>query len=61
MRRFPTANHLAAWAGVAPGNNQSAGKRYSGTTRKGDRALTVALVEHADVAGAKKSQHRSVR
>lgn len=44
MRRFPTANHLAAWAGVTPGNNESAGKSYSGTTRHGDRALTVALV-----------------
>src|SRR5271157_1515954 len=33
MSRFPTANHLSAWAGVAPGNNESAGKRYSGTTR----------------------------
>jgi transposase len=29
MSRFPSANHLAAWAGVAPGNHESAGKRYS--------------------------------
>ena len=50
MSRFPTADHLAAWAGVAPGNNESAGKRYSGTTRKGDRALTVALVQAAHAA-----------
>jgi transposase len=50
MSRFPTANHLSAWAGVAPGNNESAGKRYSGTTRKGDRALTVALVQAAHAA-----------
>src|SRR5207244_285535 len=33
MSRFPTAAHLAAWAGVAPGNNESAGKRRSGKTR----------------------------
>jgi len=50
MSRFPTANHLAAWAGVAPGNNESAGKRYSGTIRHGDRALTVALVQAAHAA-----------
>ncbi|MGA8033821.1 MAG: transposase, partial [Casimicrobiaceae bacterium] len=50
MSRFPTADHLAAWAGVAPGNNESAGKRYSGTTRHGDRALTAALVQAAHAA-----------
>jgi transposase len=50
MSRFPTADHLAAWAGVAPGNNESAGKRYSGTVRKGDRALKVALVQAAHAA-----------
>lgn len=33
MRRFPSANHLTAWAGLAPGNNISAGKRKSGRTR----------------------------
>ena len=53
MSRFPTANHLAAWAGVAPGNNESAGKSYSGTTRHGNRALTVALVQAAHAAGGK--------
>ena len=37
MSRFPTADHLAAWAGVAPGNNESAGKRRSGKTRKGNQ------------------------
>jgi len=50
MSRFPSANHLAAWAGVAPGNNESAGKSYSGTTRHGNRALTVALVQAAHAA-----------
>ena len=32
MNQFPTAGHLASWAGVAPGNNESAGKRKSGRT-----------------------------
>ena len=50
MSRFPTADHLAAWAGVAPGNNESAGKRYSGTVRKGDQALKTALVQAAHAA-----------
>jgi transposase len=37
MPRFPRADHLASWAGVAPGNDASAGKRASGKTRKGNR------------------------
>lgn len=37
MSRFPTAAHLASWAGVCPGNNESAGKRRSGKTRMGTR------------------------
>src|SRR6266849_8467176 len=36
MRVFPTAGHLASWAGLCPGNNESAGKHRSGKTRKGD-------------------------
>ena len=47
MSRFPTASHLCAWAGVAPGHNESAGKQRSGKTRKGNRALRRALVEAA--------------
>src|SRR5688572_13789340 len=39
MSRFRSAAHLAAWAGVAPGNNESAGKKLSGKSRKGNRAL----------------------
>src|SRR5262249_56544367 len=38
MSRFGTAARLAAWAGGAPGNDESAGKRRSGKTRKGNRA-----------------------
>ena len=44
---FPRADRLAAWAGVCPGNNESAGKRRSGRARKGSRHLRVALAECA--------------
>jgi transposase len=47
MTRFPTAAHLASWAGLCPGNHESAGKRRSGKARKGDAALRVALCEAA--------------
>lgn len=49
MSRFPNAAHLAAWAGLAPGNNESAGKRRSGKTRPGSPTLrrTLTLVAHA--------------
>ena len=45
MRRFPSAHHLASWAGVCPGNHESAGKRKSGRTTKGSTYLRTALVE----------------
>ena len=47
MRRFPTAGHLASWAGMCPGNHESGGKRRSGRARKGNRALRAALCEAA--------------
>jgi len=47
VRRFPTAGHLASWAGLCPGQDESAGKRRSGKTRKGNRWLRGALVEAA--------------
>lgn len=50
MSRFPTPGHLAAWAGVAPGNNQSAGKRLSGRIRQGNHALRAGLVQAAHAA-----------
>lgn len=50
MERFPTAAHLCAWAGLAPGNNESAAKRYSGKTRKGNPTLKTTLIQSAKVA-----------
>lgn len=47
MTRFPTAGHLAAWAGVAPANNESAGKHKPAGTRKGGRHLRRTLIEAA--------------
>lgn len=48
VRRFPSAAHLASWAGVCPGNDESAGRRRSGRTRKGSKWLRSALVESAN-------------
>ncbi len=45
MTPFPSAAHLASWAGLCPGNRESAGKRKSGKTRKGSRWLRGALIE----------------
>ena len=56
-RRFPSAAHLAAWAGLALGNNESAGKRRPAATRKGSPWLRAALVEAAQAAGRTKSTY----
>lgn len=50
MSVFPTAGHLASWAGQCPGNDQSAGKRRSGRTRKGSKWLNDALKDAAMAA-----------
>jgi transposase len=50
LSRFPSAGHLASWAGMCPGNAQSGGKRLSGKTRKGNAWLRRTLVEVAHVA-----------
>ena len=57
LTRFPTAGHLASWAGMCPGNRESAGKRLSGKTRKGSKWLRTVLVEAAHAAGRSKSTY----
>jgi transposase len=47
MKVFPSAQHLASWAGMCPGNDQTAGKRRSGRTTKGSVWLRTALVQAA--------------
>ncbi len=47
MSRFGSAERLASWAGLCPGNHESAGKRYSGKTRKGNRYLRRVMAECA--------------
>jgi transposase len=54
MSRFPSAHHLASWAGICPGNCESAGKRRSGRIRKGNRWLRGALAEAAWAASRTK-------
>jgi transposase len=61
MSRFPTDRHVASWAALCPGNHQSAGKRQSGKTRKGNRALRTALVEAAHAAGRSRNTYLSAQ
>jgi transposase len=57
MTRFPTPEHLASWAGICPGNNESAGKKKSGKTTKGSRWLRAALTQAAWAASHKKGSY----
>lgn len=61
MSRFPSADHLASWAGVAPGNNESAGKRRSGKTTPGNHALRKGLVQAAHGAKCTKNTYLKAR
>jgi transposase len=61
LSRFPTAGHLASWAGMCPGNHESAGKRQSGKTRKGSKWLRAALVEAGQAAGRTKGTYLSAQ
>jgi transposase len=61
MSRFPSASRLASWAGVCPGNDESAGKRRSGTTRKGAPWLRSLLVEAAHGASKAKGTYLAAR
>jgi transposase len=60
MNRFPTAAALASWAGVAPGNNESAGKNLSGATTHGDTWLLGALGDAAAAAARTKGTYLGV-
>ena len=55
--RFPSAKHLASWAGMCPGNHESRGKRLSGKTRTGSRWLRQSLVAIAHVASKTKNTY----
>jgi transposase len=57
VSRFPTAGHLAAWAGVAPGNNESAGRQRSGRARAGNPWLRAVLLQAAHGAAHSKDTY----
>ena len=57
MDRFPSAAHLCSWAGVSPGNHQSAGKRKHGRTNKGNKTLKSMLAQCAKAAGKVKNSY----
>src|SRR4029079_12479586 len=57
MEQFPSAGHLASWAGMCSGNNESAGKRRSGRTTKGNRWLKRMLVQAAWAASHTKDTY----
>ena len=57
MNQFPSEHHLASWAGICPGNHESAGKRKQGTTNKGSRWLRSSLVQSAWAATRKKGSY----
>lgn len=61
MSQFPTADDLASWAGFAPGNYQSGGKRYSGRTTKGNRPIGAAINQAAWAASRTKESWLKAR
>ena len=61
MTRFPTDRHCASWSGLCPGQDESAGKRRSGRTRKGNPALRGALIQAAHAAARTKDTYLSAQ
>jgi len=61
MTRFPSHAHLASWAGVSPGNHESAGKRKAGRSTHGNKWLKAALVEAALAASKAKGSYLKAR
>jgi transposase len=60
MEEFKTAGNLCSWAGMCPGNNESAGKRKSGKTRKGNKYIRTILCETANAAIKTNSQFKGI-
>jgi transposase len=61
MKRFPSPHHLASWAGICPGNHESAGKRKSGRTRRANCWLKGALTQAAWGAGRTRRSYYSAQ
>jgi transposase len=57
MSRFPSDRHAASWVAICPGNDESAGKRRSGKTRRGNPYLRAALIESANAAARSKNTY----
>ena len=61
MSRFPSSRHLASWAGLCPGNNESAGKRRSGKSHRGSRWIKGVMTEIAWAAGRTKASYSAAQ
>lgn len=61
MNQFPSERHLSSWAGISPGNNESAGKRYSGRITPGNKWLKACLTEAAWAASRTKKTYLKAR